>query len=129
MKQVCCTPSPVVENSMKGEGEKLSQQRIGHTPTREIERVRWIPGAVRSSGGGRRIGHLTCAMVPKSRGRNWNFGLQKRIAPNNVACFATFVCRKILILSVFSSSHPHILANGACYVTILKSYISYFLQI
>ena len=116
MKQVCRTPSPVVENSMKGEGEKLSQQQIGHTPTREIKRVRWIPEAVQSSGGGRRISHLTCATVPKSCGGNWNFGLQKQMAPNNVACFATFVCRIFFILSVFSSSHPPILANSIIFI-------------
>jgi hypothetical protein len=45
-------PRPVVENSMKGEGGKLSQRRIEHPRMREIKRVRRIPGAVRSGGGG-----------------------------------------------------------------------------
>ena len=45
-------PRSVVENSMKGEGKKLSQQQIGHPLTRKIECVRWIPGKVQSGGGG-----------------------------------------------------------------------------
>ena len=53
----------------------MTKQRIGHPPMREIERVQWIPGAVRSGSGGRRIGHLTYAMVPKSRSGK---GLTKR---------------------------------------------------
>jgi hypothetical protein len=40
--------------------------------------------------------------------REWRLG-------NNVARFATFVCRKFFILSVFSSSHPPILASSVLF--------------
>ncbi len=56
----------------------MSKRQIGHPLTRTMKRVQQIPRVVRSSeGGGRRLGHLTCATVPESGGGNWSFGLQK----------------------------------------------------
>ena len=71
-------PQPVVENSMKREGGKLSQRRIGHPSMRKIKLVWWIPRAVQSGGGRSRIGHLTCARVPKSCGKKLEFWSSKK---------------------------------------------------
>jgi hypothetical protein len=60
--------------------KKIGQQRIKHCPTHTVKRVQRIPWSVQSGGGGRRIGHLTCATAQKSSGRNWNFGLRKKNA-------------------------------------------------
>ena len=75
-------PRLVVENSMKGEAEKMSKRWIGHPPTRKIKRVWWMPRAVQSGCGG----GGESAILPAQRCQNLaaeigilNFGLWKKI--------------------------------------------------
>jgi hypothetical protein len=67
-----------VGGMVRARWEIIGQRQIRHRLTCTVKRVQRIPWLVRSGGGGRRIGHLTCATAPKSSGRNWNFGLRKK---------------------------------------------------
>ena len=70
-------PPTLVENSIKGEGGKLSQQRIGHTPMRGIKPFCSTPLAGLSSRRLPTYSNLTSIALPKLAGRNLDLELQK----------------------------------------------------